>query len=89
MYSVVQESSHHRCNRKIMQRKTPTFFLFCAGRQRIFDSSKACQGSGVPTKVLKENADIFADHLHISFNDSVRKLAFYNMFLTFYVFADI
>ena len=72
-----------------MQRKTPTFFLFCAGRQRIFNSSKACQGSGVPTKVLKENADIFADHLHISFNDSVRKLAFYNMFLTFYVFADI
>ena len=40
------------------------------------DASKACQDTDVPTKILKENADIFADFLHASFNDFVKKSEF-------------
>ena len=40
------------------------------------DASKACQDTDVPTKILKENADIFADFLHTSFNEFVKKLEF-------------
>ena len=32
------------------------------------DTSKACQDTDVPTKILKENTDIFAGFLHKSFN---------------------
>ena len=40
------------------------------------DTSKACQDTDVPTKILKENTDIFADFLHTSFNEFVKKLEF-------------
>ena len=40
------------------------------------DTSKACQDTDIPTKVLKENADIFADILHASFNEFVKKSEF-------------
>ena len=40
------------------------------------DTSKACQDTDVPTKILKENADIFADFLHTSFNEFVKKSEF-------------
>ena len=39
-------------------------------------TSKACQDTDVPTKILKENEDIFADFLHTSFNEFVKKLEF-------------
>ena len=40
------------------------------------DASKACQDTDVPTKILKENADIFADFLHANFNEFVKKSEF-------------
>ena len=40
------------------------------------DTSKACQNTDVPTKIVKENADIFADFLHKSFNEFVKKSEF-------------
>ena len=40
------------------------------------DTSKVCQDTDVPTKILKENADIFADFLHTSFNEFVKKSEF-------------
>ena len=40
------------------------------------DTSKACQDTDVPTKILKENAGIFADFLHASFNEFVKKSEF-------------
>ena len=40
------------------------------------DASKACQDADVPTKILKENADIFADFLYASFNEFVKKSEF-------------
>ena len=40
------------------------------------DASKACQDTDVPTKILKENTDIFADFLHVSFNEFVKKSEF-------------
>ena len=38
--------------------------------------SKACQDTDIPTKIIKENAHIFADILLASFNDSVEKSNF-------------
>ena len=34
------------------------------------DHANACQESDIPTKVIKENADIFSEVLHLSFNAS-------------------
>ena len=40
------------------------------------ETSKACQDTDIPTKIIKENADIFADILLARFNDSVEKSNF-------------
>ena len=40
------------------------------------DTSKACQDINVPTKICKENADIFAEFLHTNFNEFVKKSEF-------------
>ena len=39
-------------------------------------SSKACEDTDIPTRIIKKNADIFADILLASFNDSVEKSNF-------------
>ena len=40
------------------------------------ETSKACQDTDIPPKIIKENADIFADILLARFNDSVEKCNF-------------
>ena len=40
------------------------------------ETSKACQDTDILTKIIKENADIFADILLARFNDSVEKSNF-------------
>ena len=40
------------------------------------ETSKACQDTEIPTKIIKENEDIFADILLANFNDSVGKSNF-------------
>ena len=40
------------------------------------DASKSCHDTDVPTEILRENADIFADFLHTSFNEFVKKSEF-------------
>ena len=40
------------------------------------ETSKACQDTDIPTKIVKENADIFANVLVSSFNDSIEKSNF-------------
>ena len=40
------------------------------------DVSKACQDTDIPSKIIKENADIFASFLHSSFNTSVTNSEF-------------
>ena len=40
------------------------------------ETSKASQDTDIPTKIIKENADIIADILLASFNDSVEKSNF-------------
>ena len=40
------------------------------------ETSKACQGTYIPTKIVKENADIFTNVLVSSFNDSIEKYDF-------------
>ena len=34
-------------------------------------ASKACQDTNVPTKIIKENADIFIDFIYLSINASI------------------
>ena len=40
------------------------------------ETSKACQETNIPTKIVKENADIFANVLASNFNDSIEKSNF-------------
>ena len=40
------------------------------------ETSKACQDTDIPTKNIKENADVFADILLAGFNDSIEKSNF-------------
>ena len=40
------------------------------------DSSKACQDSDIPTKVIKSNSEIFTDALYSEFNRSLETSAF-------------
>ena len=69
--------------RELCKEKSESSFLFTGiDKGEILkeilnlDASKACQDTDVPTKILKENADIFADFLHASFNEFVKKLEF-------------
>ena len=50
------------------------------------DTTKACQDTDIPTKLLKENADIFSDFLFVYYNASVVKSAKFPSILTL---ADI
>ena len=45
-------------------------------RQQKLDVSKACQDTDIPSKIINENADIFASYLHSSFNTSVTNSEF-------------
>ena len=49
------------------------------------DSSKSCQDTDVPTKIIKENADIFADFIHPAINATINK----NEFPSFLKLADV
>ena len=68
-----------------MQRKkkvTCNFFFSKLGKEKIFrnisnlDVSKACQDTDIPSKIIKENVDIFASFLHSCFNTSFTNLGF-------------
>ena len=41
-------------------------------------SKKACRNSDIPTRIAKENADIFADFLYKSVNATFKSLMFLN-----------
>ena len=49
------------------------------------DASKSCQDTDVPTKIIKENADIFADFIHPAINTTINK----NDFPSFLKLADV
>ena len=38
--------------------------------------SKACQDLDIPSRIIKENPDVFSDILHSSFNDSIYQAEF-------------
>ena len=40
------------------------------------DASKSCQDTDVPTKIIKESADIFADFFHPAINTTINKKEF-------------
>ena len=50
------------------------------------NTTKACQDTNIPTKILKENADIFSDFLFAYYNASVVKSSKFPSILTL---ADI
>ena len=49
------------------------------------DASKSCHDTDEPIKIIKDNADIFADFLHLAINASINK----NEFLSFLKLADV
>ena len=49
------------------------------------DASKLCQDTDVPTKIIKENADIFADFIHPAINATINK----NQFPSFLKLVDM
>ena len=67
------------------------FKFFNAEKREIFneivnlDALKSCQDTDVPTKIIKENAAIFADFIHPAINASINK----NMFPSFLKLADV
>ena len=40
------------------------------------------QDSGIPIKILKENADFFADYIYLQFNEAVDSSKFADFFLS-------
>ena len=68
---------------EVCKEKSDSLFLYTGiDKEKILeeildlDTLKACQDTNVPTKVLKENADIFADFLHTNFIGFVEKSEF-------------
>ena len=63
-------------------KKNPQFSFRCVDKDEILkeilnlDASKACQDSDIPSRIIKENADIFTDILHSSFNNSIYQSEF-------------
>ena len=49
------------------------------------DALKSCQDTDVPTRIIKENANIFADCIHPAVNASINK----NEFPSFLKLADV
>ena len=68
------------CNER--KKKHAAFSFSKVAKEEIFreilnlDVSKACQDTDIPSKIIKENADIFASFLHSSFNTSVTNSEF-------------
>ena len=68
--------------------KQPLFSFSEATRDEILkeilslDTTKACQHTDIPTKILKENADIFSDFLFAYYNASVVKSSKFLSILT-------
>ena len=64
-----------------MQKEPPFLFWVCwKDVEEILnlDPSKACQDTDIdiPSRILKENADIFTDILHYNFNNSIYQSEF-------------
>ena len=49
------------------------------------DASKSCRHTEVPTKIIRENADIFADFIRAAINTTINK----NEFPSFLKLADV
>ena len=67
---------------KEIKKKHAAFSFSEVAKEEIFrnilnlGASKACQDTNIPSKIIKENADIFANFLHSSFNTSVTNSEF-------------
>ena len=83
-YLIVQSTISHLDKVKFLQEKCLSFSFSKIKRENILqeilklEASKTCQDTDIPTKIIKENADIFADILLASFNDSVEKSNFHH-----------
>ena len=51
----------------------------------FLNANKAVQDSDIPVKILKENADFFADYIYLQFNEAVDS----SKFADFFKSADI
>ena len=67
---------------KERKKKHAAFWFSKVAKEKILrdvlnpDVSKACQDTNFPSKIIREDADIFASFLHSSFNTSVTNSEF-------------
>ena len=60
-----------------VRKKNPRISFRCVDTGEILketlnlDASKACQDLDIPSRIIKENVDIFTDFLHSSCNNSI------------------
>ena len=65
-----------------VRKRNPRIFFMCFDTGEILketlnlDASKACQDLDIPSRIIKEYADIFTDFLHSSFNNSIYQSEF-------------
>ena len=63
-------------------KKNPQFSLRCVDKDEILkeilnlDAPKSCQDSDIPSRIIKENVDIFTDILSSSFNNLIYQSEF-------------
>ena len=60
----------------------PVTILEVFGAIKTLDSSKAVQETDLPTKIIKENVDIFAKFIYDNFNDSLMRSKFPSILTT-------
>ena len=84
---VIKEIVKYRNHPRILTigelcKKIPQFSLRCVDKDEIlkeilnFNASKVCRDSDIPSRIIKENADIFTGILHSSFSNSIYQCEF-------------
>ena len=80
VFCAIQKYEKHPSILKIkemMGTNNLSFFFKFIDRKKIFNelqklkSKKACQGSDIPVKIIKENIDIITDFIYNNFNNSL------------------
>ena len=79
VFCAIQKYEKHPSILKIkemMGTNNLSFSFKCIDRKKIFNElqklkiKKACQGSDIPVKIIKENIDIITDFIYSNFNNS-------------------
>ena len=82
---LIQKPPKHACNIKRFFQCFSSFYFSHVKEIKKLNLNKAVQDSDIPVKILKENADFFADYIYLQFNEAVDS----SKFADFFKSADI